>query len=121
MKTDELKKLVEAATREPWSVPHFADDDTRCNCKYVLAEYGGMGSIATIGVCKNMDGPWGDDNGPDVEQAKANARLIAAAPALAREVIALREAAVALATTGRSPAQATGSCRRGARWSGNGR
>jgi hypothetical protein len=93
MKTDELKKLVEAATCEPWSVPHFADDDARCNCKYVLAEYGGMGSIATIGVCKNMDGPWGDDNGPDVEQAKANARLIAASPALAREVIALREAA----------------------------
>lgn len=70
-------------TPGPWSVPHAALDDTTCNCKYVLAEYGGMGSIAEISVCENMEMSWGDDIGPDYEQAKANAHLIAAAPEMA--------------------------------------
>ena len=69
-------------TPGPWSVPHFADDDTQCNCGYVLAEYGGMGAIATVHVCKEMRGDWGDDEGPDAVSARANAHLIAAAPDL---------------------------------------
>jgi len=68
-------------TPGPWTC-HFGDDEIACDCRYVLAEYGGMGSIATIDVCQKMDSDWGDDNGPSVEVAKANARLIAAAPDL---------------------------------------
>lgn len=67
-------------TPGPWPVPHFARDDVNCDCTYICAEYGGMGSIATIDVCKSENFDWGDDFGPDVEQAKANAHLIAAAP-----------------------------------------
>jgi len=55
-------------------VPHFARDDVRCNCAYVFSESQvGMGSICTI--------DHGDENEP-LEIAKANARLIAAAPEL---------------------------------------
>lgn len=67
-------------TPGPWPVPHFAQDDVNCDCRYIAAEYGGMGSIATIDVCKSEEFDWGDDCGPNLEQAKANAHLIAAAP-----------------------------------------
>lgn len=69
-------------TPGPWSVPHFATNDCKCNCKYILANYGGMGSIATVDVCESMEMPWGDDVGPDMDQATANAYLISAAPDL---------------------------------------
>ena len=69
-------------TPGPWQVPHFSRDDISCNCKYIIAEYGGMGSIATIDVCEEMEMPWGDDIGPDPEQAKANGRLISTTPEL---------------------------------------
>ena len=70
-------------TPGPWDC-HFSNDAINCDCKYVMAEYGGMGSIATIDVCEAMDGPWGDDYGPDVASAKANAALLIAAPDLHR-------------------------------------
>ena len=61
-------------TPGPWSVPHFAQDEVGCDCAYVLCD-GVMGAVCTITVSKE-----GDD--PPIEQAKANARLIAAAPDL---------------------------------------
>ncbi|MDE2342112.1 MAG: hypothetical protein KGL63_01750 [Betaproteobacteria bacterium] len=93
---DQLRRDVDAATPGPWSVPHFCDDDAGCNCRYVLGEYGGMGSIAKIGVAENMDGPWGDDFGPAPNQAKANGRLIARAPDLARLALLVPELREAL-------------------------
>ena len=71
----------EAGTPWPWQC-HFGDETTTCNCKYILADYGGMGSIATIDVCEVMDGIWGDDIGPPVVEAKANASRIARLPDL---------------------------------------
>lgn len=68
-------------TPAPWSTPHMARNEIRCNCAYVLAEpY--MGSICTISV---SDGKSISDLGndcPPLEEAQANARLIAAAPDL---------------------------------------
>lgn len=81
--TEKLLARLTGFTPGPWWC-HFGSDDCKCNCKYVLAEYGGMGSIATIDVCESMDAPWGDDSGPDAVSAKANAALIAAAPDLHR-------------------------------------
>lgn len=61
-------------TPGPWMMPHFADDSATCNCTSVLSDsQHGMGCIATV--------PHGDENEP-LEIAKANARLIAAAPDL---------------------------------------
>ena len=69
-------------TPGPWGLPHMADSSVSCNCRYVLAEYGGMGSIATIDCCRKIEHPWGDDVGPNHDQAVANAHLIVTAPKL---------------------------------------
>jgi hypothetical protein len=74
MTTDELKKLVEAATPGPW----HKNENSR--------EIYGPASTGEVVVVY--------DGGLQFSQ---DARLIAAAPALAREVIALREAAGELA------------------------
>jgi hypothetical protein len=87
----DLRKLLDEATPGPW-VCHFGDDSTTCDCRYVLGEYGGMGSLATIDVAKENYRPWGDDNGPCVEVSKANARLIAMAPDLAAALLKAEEA-----------------------------
>lgn len=77
-------------TPGPWSVPHMARDEVGCNCAYVLAEpY--MGSICTISI---SDGKTIRDFGndcPPLDEAKANARLIAAAPDLLAALIDLVE------------------------------
>lgn len=88
---DEVAAMVadrEAGTPGDWAC-HFGDDQTTCNCKYILAEYGGMGSIATIDVCEKMDGEWGDDTGPPEGEAQANARRIARVPQIEQWVIDL--------------------------------
>ena len=79
-----------AGTQGDWSC-HFGDDTTKCNCKYILADYGGMGSIATIDVCQEMQGAWGDDFGPSEVEAKANARRVARVPQYETTIIALTE------------------------------
>lgn len=61
-------------TAGPWSVPHFANDESGCSCAYVFSEsQRGFGSVATVSF-------GGEDE--DYETAKANARLISAAPEL---------------------------------------
>lgn len=61
-------------TAGPWSVPHFANDESGCSCAYVFSEsQRGFGSVATVSF-------GGEDE--DYETAKANAKLIAAAPDL---------------------------------------
>jgi hypothetical protein len=73
MTTDELKKLVEAATPGPWKI---------------VSEPGSKRLETGDGAIMGDEPyyPWAPDNDADWQ-------LIAAAPALAREVIALREAA----------------------------
>ena len=64
-------------TPGPWLVPHFARPDIQCNCGYVLSpNY--MGAIATVHFEGEKPGEY-DDN-PPLDEAIANARLIAAAP-----------------------------------------
>lgn len=65
-------------TPGPWSVPHFAQPDAGCECKYVLTD-GYMGAVASV-HCSG-EGNWSEtgDN-PRFEEAVANAYLIAAAP-----------------------------------------
>lgn len=73
-------------TSGPWSVPHFADPRSTCECKYVLSGHH-FGSIAIV----NWSPDDSVENGcnPPLEEAKANARLIAAAPAMYAALAAL--------------------------------
>lgn len=66
-----------AFTPGPWWTPHLSNDATTCNCAYVLNE-GYCGAIATI----HVDNGEGGNDSPPLEEAKANGRLIAAAPDL---------------------------------------
>lgn len=68
-------------TPGPWSLPHFADDSTTCNCKYVLSEYY-CGAICSIEIGNGLPVGQGGNDAPLLEEAKANARLIAVAPEL---------------------------------------
>jgi hypothetical protein len=74
-------------TPGPWSLPHFADDAVECNCVYVLSE-GYFGSICDIGVDNGKCVSKGGNDDPPLEEAKANARLISAAPDL---LVALKD------------------------------
>lgn len=61
-------------TKGPWSIPHFADENSSCACSYIFSDaQRGFGAIATI--------EFGGEN-ENYETAKANANLIAAAPDL---------------------------------------
>lgn len=68
-------------TKGPWSVPHMANSDVDCDCKYVLSE-GYMGSICTISVDNGKPITAGGNDSPPLAEARANAHLIAAAPVL---------------------------------------
>lgn len=68
-------------TAGPWSVPHFAEPDVNCNCRYVLCDHM-MGAVASV-HCSGPGEDWqahGDN--PRFAEAVANAHLIAAAPDL---------------------------------------
>lgn len=67
---------MSAHTPGPWSVPHFAEDG-KCKCGYVLCE-SYMGAIATVHHSPTRSIEDGDN--PPLDEAKANAHLIAAAP-----------------------------------------
>jgi hypothetical protein len=80
-------------TPGPWTVPHLAQDDCECNCASVLAD-GYFGSVATISVDNGKRVGEGGNDSPPLEEAKANARLIAAAPELLstmREVLRITD------------------------------
>jgi hypothetical protein len=81
MKTDELKNLVEAATPGPWSL-----SAETCYSGRMSGTYHRVWDDDLNAICAEEYGAHNDGG-------SANMRLIAAAPALAREVIALREAA----------------------------
>lgn len=69
-------------TAGPWSTPHFAMPGAGCQCGYV---FGGdrMGAIATVHYAGQYaaQSEFPDDNAP-VDEATANAHLIAAAPTM---------------------------------------
>jgi hypothetical protein len=66
-------------TPGPWTVPHFAKEDSGCHCGYVFDNEG------EYTVCEVFFQDESDEYGqnPPIDQAKANARIIAAAPDLA--------------------------------------
>lgn len=66
-------------TKGKWMLPHLADDKATCNCGYVLCEQY-CGAIATVHWSKNRDLSDGDN--PPLEEAKANAKLIAKSPVM---------------------------------------
>lgn len=71
---------MSAHTPGPWSVPHFARAHG-CGCRYIFAgEY--LGGIAEVYVDNGMMPSGGGNDCPSVDEATANARLIAAAPDL---------------------------------------
>ena len=75
-------------TKGPWHAPHFTLDEIDFNCGYIIAEDSRMGSIATVNFDNGKSIEEGGYDCPPLEEAKANARLIAAAPDL---VEALRD------------------------------
>jgi hypothetical protein len=86
MKTDELKRLVEAATPEDWYV--YGRD----GCAHLLFIGGPKGRQLPVAQIEPIPRKY-----QGTESQFDNARLIAAAPDLARKVIALSEAAGELA------------------------
>lgn len=66
-------------TKGEWMLPHFANDESTCDCGFVLNE-GYFGAIATVHYSKNGTMEEGDN--PLLEEAIANANLISAAPYL---------------------------------------
>jgi hypothetical protein len=81
MTTDELKKLVETATPGPWSL-----SEETCYSGRFHGTYHRVWDADLNAICAEEYGAHNDGG-------TANMRLIAAAPNLAREVIAFREAA----------------------------
>ena len=71
-------------TKREWSLPHFADPNSKCKCGYVLCEQY-CGSVATINYSNECD-DWRDGDFPPIEEAKYNAYLISAAPMLLFEL-----------------------------------
>jgi len=69
-------------TPGPWAVPHFADDrGTECKCTCIISHFPGFcGGIADIEIDNGKLVGEGGNDGPPLEEAKANAFLIAAAP-----------------------------------------
>lgn len=68
-------------TPGPWIAGHMTDPEHSCNCRSILAG-GYAGSIATIDVDNGKRIVDGGNDSPPLEEAIANARLIAEAPAL---------------------------------------
>lgn len=71
----ELERVYLAATPGDWSIPHIADDTTKCNCVYVLSE-GYAGSVCDISVGDGLSVSEGGNDAPPLEQARANAMFI---------------------------------------------
>lgn len=63
-------------TAGPWTVPHFARNDVKCDCGYVFSDHqSGEGSICVVNYSKDQY-----DGYEPIEVAQANAKIIAAAP-----------------------------------------
>ena len=76
-------------TPGPWYPGHFVEDSHPCNCRSVISE-SHAGAICEIKIDNRKRIARGGNDAPPLEEAKANARLIAAAP----EMLAALEAQV---------------------------
>jgi hypothetical protein len=74
-------------TPGPWSVPHFAQPDTNCDCGYVLTD-DLMGAVATVHCSGEGDDWLSHGDNPRFAEAVANAHLISAAPLLYDALVA---------------------------------
>lgn len=68
-------------TPGPWMPGHFVDENSGCKCRCILSERY-MGAIAEIRIDNGLPISEGGNDCPPLEEAKANGRLIAAAPDL---------------------------------------
>ena len=112
--------MSEKFTPGPWHAGHFADDMHPCNCTSILAD-GYMGSIAQITVGNGKPLSQGGNDAPLDEEAKANLRLIAAAPELFAALSAIADGlhnarAVHRFSAAQDIARAALSKARGLRW-----
>jgi hypothetical protein len=96
----EESEMIDATTAHtpgPWSVAHYARDDLKCDCRYVLCEHL-PGCVATIQAedtdgCPSIVGGY-----PSPDEAKANARLIATSPDLYEFAVLVRDIQQAVCT-----------------------
>jgi len=82
-------KLEFKGTPAPWSVPHFSDDKSKCNCTSILCEYY-CGSVANINYSED-GADWREGDNPPIHEAKMNGHLIATAPDLLQAAMRLIE------------------------------
>jgi hypothetical protein len=68
-------------TPGPWWPGHFVDDTIACDCHSILSE-GYAGAVAVMCIGNGLPISDGGNDAPPLQEAKANARLIAAAPDL---------------------------------------
>lgn len=72
-----LRDLLSQATQGSWGAGHLANDDMKCNCRYVFSE-GHLGGIAEVYVDNGKNIIDGGNDCPTLEEAKANLALIVA-------------------------------------------
>lgn len=77
----EKPAAVSAHTPGPWYPGHFIDPASKCQCRGIVDENHG-GGIAVVNVDNGKPLGDGGNDCPPLEEARANARLIAAAPDL---------------------------------------
>lgn len=91
MNPPSIRDLCARATPGPWSVPHFANPEAKCECGYILCE-SLCGAVATIHKTNGKPIDEGGDDNPPLEQAVANAQLIARlSPEVVMRVVELAE------------------------------
>ncbi len=74
-------------TKGKWILPHFVTkkEENDCDCRFVLNELY-CGAIATVHYDNGKKIQDGGNDDPPLEEAKANAKLICAAPDLFKEL-----------------------------------
>lgn len=72
---------VSQHTPGPWHAGCFLDATSKCQCTFILSE-GYCGSIAVVSVDNGKSIGDGGNDSPPLDEARANARLLAAAPEL---------------------------------------
>lgn len=84
---------MSAHTSGPWHPGCFVDPDSKCQCSYIFSEFH-AGSVAKVSVDNSCSIAHGGNDSPVLDEARANARLIAAAPDLLKalkDVVAISD------------------------------